>query len=103
MFDFIDYTPLANPYIRFVRVIDALVWDDVAGEGSLSTSWADGSISLTKNATVGGIPIRIPALPAGDWDVLFYDSASPLDTDPLDFGKRIEWTGKQLLNLPIRL
>jgi hypothetical protein len=101
--DFIEYTPLVNPVVRFVRVIDALVWDNVAQEGSFTTAWADSAISYPKNAVAGGIPINIPNLPAGDWDALFYDSASPADTDPLDFAKRIEWTGKQLLNLPIEL
>ena len=104
MFHFIVYTQITNPVIRFVRVIDGVVWDETNQVASPAPAWTDSAIVLSKSAAIGGVPVRIPTLlPAGDRDALFYDSASPVETDPLDFGKRLQWTGTGLIGLPIEL
>ncbi len=102
MYHLIVYRSLTNPYARLVRICDGNVWD-VTNEGlAAAPTWGDTDIALTKNSYIGGIPVTIPAaLPAGEYDLLFYDAASPADTDEVKLGKRVRWTGSALLGLPI--
>jgi len=104
MYSLIVYQILTNPYMRLVRVGDGGIVVAATGVVSLTTSWANSATSLSKNALIGGIPITIPAtLEAGDYDMLIYDAASPADTNEVQIGKRIAWTGKQLSGLPLNI
>jgi len=97
----IIYQGLTNPYMRLVRVGDGGVVAAADWSISIATAWGDSDIALAKNAVIGGIPIVISEdLEAGDYDMLIYDAASPADTDEVQIGKRIAWSGTQLLGLP---
>jgi hypothetical protein len=101
MYHYIEYQTLANPKLRLVRKADNKVWDNVNGVLSAAPVYANTAITLTKNTTINGIPITLPStLPAGEYDMLLYDVASPTNTDEVVIGKRIQWTGKSLLGLP---
>jgi len=87
---------LTNPYLRLVRVADALV-SNTLGVLAVDTTWANSVISLSKNAVTGSVPITIPVnLPAGEYDLLVYDAAVPNNADEVQIGKRIVWSGKHL-------
>ena len=104
MYSLIVYQPLTNPYMRLVRVGDGSVVVAATGVVSKTTAWADSVITLAKNAIIGGIPVTIPAnMPAGDYDMLFYDAAEPADTDAVQIGRRIAWTGLLLSGLPVNV
>ena len=101
MYSLIIYQGLSNPYMRIVRVGDGgiVVASDLSI--SIATAWGDSDIALAKNSLIGGIPVTISKdLEAGDYDMLIYDGASPADTDEVQVGKRIAWSGTQLLGLP---
>lgn len=99
------YRSLSNPVFRLVRVANTMIWDDVAGALAATPTWADTAIALTANNYIAGLAVTIPAaLPAGEYDFLVYDAASPAYDDEVIIGKRIRWSdSKQLLGLPIDL
>lgn len=100
-YDLIIYTSFSNPYMRLVRVTNGKQWDVTNSVESRAATWADTDTPLSSDSNIGGIPITIPsALPAGEFDLLLYDAATATDTDVVQKGKRIQWTGKQLLGLP---
>ena len=105
MQDLIIYRKMTSPYARFVRVRDGMVWSDTAQALSLTTAWSASDVTLTPDNTyIGGTPVKIPAvLPAGEYDMLIYDAATPAASDTLVIGKRIHWSGNQLIGLPIEL
>jgi len=107
MADFNIYRSLTSPYIRLVRHGDGKVYDAAAEEVGAATSWSNSALSLTISSVIGGYPVSLdalaPGLPNGEYDFLLYDNASPADSDEVVLGKRIRWTGKQLLGLPIDL
>ena len=104
MISLIIYKVMSSPYIRLVRVCDGKVWDSAADALAFAPTWGDTDIALTKNAYIGGYPVTIPAnLPAGDYDLLLYDAVTPANTDIVQLGKRISWTEKDLLGLPVEL
>ena len=74
------------------------------GAISRTTAWADSYTTLNKDDTIGGIPVTIPSnVPAGDYDMLIYDNASPADTDVIEVHRRIAWDGNRLIGLPLEL
>lgn len=98
----IIYQSMTNPYMRIVRVADGAIMETVTGDLSLTTSWATSYTSLSKTTLIGGIPVTIPeGLEAGTYDILFYDASSPADSDVVQIGRRIAWSGKQVLGLPL--
>jgi hypothetical protein len=102
MYDMIIYRAMTNPYFRVVRVSDGHVMVTLTGALAVDTSWATSFTTLSKDATIGGIPVKIPeTLGPGTYDILFYDSASPLATDAVQFGRRFQWAGKMLSGVPI--
>ena len=102
MYSLIIYQVLTNPYMRLVRVADGGIANAAGTSISRTTSWATSYTTLTANALIAGIPVTIPAaLESGDYDLLIYDSASPLAADAVQIGKRIAWTGKQISGLPM--
>ena len=102
--DLIIYSDLTSPYMRIVRVADCGIAIAAGTTISRTTSWATSYTTLTANALIKGIPVNIPqGLPPGDYDLLIYDSASPLASDAVQIGKRIAWDGNRLLGLPLSL
>ena len=100
--DLIIYQGITNPYMRLVRVADCGIAIAAGTSFSRTTSWATSYTALTVNALIAGIPMNIPqGLPPGDYDLLIYDSATPLATDAVQIGKRIAWSGHQLIGLPM--
>ncbi len=98
---FIFYRPSANWYMRIIRFGDAAVWNRSTGAFSASTPWANSALILTHSAIVGGHPVTLSsALPVGSYDVLFYNAATPADSDALQVGKRISYNGMGLSELP---
>ena len=101
MFSLIIYQSFTNPYMRLVRVADGGIVAAADWSISKTTAWDASDIALTKNDLIGGIPVTISKdLEAGDYDMLFYDNGTPADTDEVQFGKRIAWSGTQILGLP---
>jgi hypothetical protein len=104
MYDLIIYKAITNPYWRLVRVGDGGVVVAATGAVSTTTSWATSYTAMTKDAIRGGLLVEIPhTVPPGDYDLLIYDAASPADTDAPTLGKRIAWSGTQILGLPADL
>lgn len=89
--------PLTNPYARIVCVVNEQVWDNTNQTLDADCAYADSVISLTQNEYHGGYPVNIPAaLPAGFYDMLIYDAASPSVADQVQLGKRIQWSCGQI-------
>jgi len=104
MCDLIIYKAITNPYFRLVRVGDGGIAVAATGVVSTTTSWAASYTAMTKVTLIGGCPVTIPAnLPPGDYDLLIYDNVTPADSDVPSFGKRIAWSGTQILGLPMDL
>lgn len=102
MYSLIVHQALSNPYMRLVRVADGGIVAASDWSISKTTAWGDSDIALTKSDLIGGIPVTISKdLEPGDYNILFYDNDTPADTDEVQFGKRISWTGTQLLGLPM--
>lgn len=104
-YDLIIYRKLTNPYVRFVRVNDGFIWDVANEELAAAPTYGDTDVQLTAdNTSIGGTPIKVPSLlPAGDYDMLIYDAATPAVTDEVLIGKRIGWNGNVIAHLPIDL
>ena len=101
---FIFYRGSSNWYMRLVHVADGKVWDKAAIALGAATAWTDSAILLSFDTVIGGHKIILPAsLPAGEYDVLFYDNASPAVTDEVAVGKRLSWHGNGLNRLPVVL
>lgn len=104
MYDLIIYKAVANAYWRLVRVADGGVMVTLTGVVSTTTSWATSYTAMTRDSIRGGLLVDIPeALPPGDYDLLIYSNATPADTDAPTFGKRIAWSGKQIMGVPLDL
>ena len=104
MADVIIYTTITNPYAQIVFVQNETVWDTVAVALAAAPDYGNTDIAMTQNEYHGGYPITIPAtLPAGEYDLLVKDGASPAYTDVVDVGKRFRWDGSRMLGLPISL
>ena len=104
MYHYIVYAILTNPVVRYVRVADGQIWDGSTLLLARAPTYANTAIALTRNTSINGIPVTIPTtLPDGEYDMLFYDSASPAETDTVSLGKRIAWTKSGLLGLPLDL
>jgi len=96
-YHYIEYKTLAAPKMRLVRVSDCKIWDNTNSELSSTPTYSDTVITLTRNTYVNGIPVTIPAtLPSGKYDMLFYDIATPTNTDEVSKVKRIWWDGQNL-------
>lgn len=104
MYSLIVYKEINTPYFRIVRVADGAVMVTLTGKLSTTTSWATSYTALTRDDVRGGLLITIPEdLPPGDYDLLIYDNGSPVAADDPKFGKRIAWSGTQILGLPLDL
>lgn len=97
----IIYAALTNPYAQLVEVETDKVWDVTNSVLALTPTYTDTDITMSLNAYYNGYRITIPtSLPAGEYDLLVKENASPANTDTVAVGKRIFWTGTQLLGLP---
>ena len=105
IYDLIVYRKLTNPYTRYIEVASGLIWDVLAGALAAAPTYGNTDVQHTAdNTSIGGTPIKIPAtLPAGDYDMLLYDAATPAIADVAILGKRIAWSGKGLIGLPLEL
>jgi hypothetical protein len=98
------YNNYSNFYYRIVAVEDKKVWDETNGVLSATTTYGNSDIAVTVDQVVGGYPIDLPAgLPQGEYDFLWYDSATPAYTDVPKGGFRIQWSGSKLKVLPLDL
>ncbi len=105
IYDLIVYRKLSNPYTRLIEVATGLIWDVANAALAAAPTYGDTDVQHTYDGTyIGGIPIKIPAdLPAGNFDLLLYDGATPAVTDDVVVGRRIGWNGNILTHLPIDL
>ena len=105
IYDLIIYRKLTNPYTRYVQVATGLIWDVTNAALAAAPTYGDTDVQHTPdNTSIGGTPVKIPAsLPAGDYDMLVYDAATPAVADEVLIGKRIGWNGSILTHLPIAL
>lgn len=96
----IIYKQLTSPKLRLINPSLLKAWDNVAVVLSATPAWANTAITLTYDAYLGGIPIVIPAaLPAGEYDALVYDSASPSSGDAIQISKTIYWDGTSITRM----
>ncbi len=102
IYDLVIYRKMTNPYVRFVLFNAGQIWDVANSELSATPTYGDTDVQLTADNTyIGGTPVKIPLnLPAGVWDMLFYDAATPAVTDDVIIAKRIQWNGNQISGLP---
>jgi hypothetical protein len=71
-------------YVRFVRLVDGLIWDAVNEEMAATPNWSDSAITLVEADSAGQFPIVVPAaLPRGNFDVIVYQQLGsvPQNTD----------------------
>ena len=102
MYSLILYQSISNPYMRLVRVADGFIVHATTYVPTVALAWGSSDIALAKDSVIGGIPVTISELlPAGEYDMLFYDNGTPADSDEVQIGKRIHWSGKQLIGLPM--
>lgn len=93
-----ENTTLTAPYIRLIHrktklVVKASDWQKTPG-----VSYEDSAIVLTKDTGMNGFPITLdPRLPAGEYDVLLYDNASPSDADVAVDHAHWSWTGRDII------
>jgi len=101
---YINYQALTDPVVRFVEVGSGKQWDDENSELALKPTYGDTAIALAEDAYINGIPVRIPEdLPAGNYDMIFYDASTPDNADAFKSVFRIEWSGSSLNGMPIPL
>lgn len=104
IYDFSFYIALSNPYVRLILVLNNKVWDVANSVLAWGTTYGDTDIQLTADTDAVNVPFAIPAdLPAGEYDCILYDAASPSSSDTPKLGKRIRWNGTKLSGLPIDL
>lgn len=100
------YRVSGNWYARIIRPEDGMIANGTTGALAVDTTWANSKIALTFGTFLGGYPLTIPtALPAGDYDVIFYNSdpASASNADEPVAAKRITWDGDRFIGLPTGL
>ncbi len=103
-YDLHVYPKISNAYYRLVRVADGKVWDAVAGVLAYGTTWNETDIAITLDAILGGMSVKLPAtLPSGDYDFLVYSNAAPDAGDVVALGKRLAWSGQNLVGVPLDL
>jgi len=99
MIHFNFYRPESNFYMRLVHVASGKVWDDFLDilSDDPEIIWVNSAIVLSYSSVIGGYPITLPnRLPQGDYDVLFYESATPQESDEVVTGKKMKWSGNNL-------
>jgi len=97
MYHFNLYKAESNWYMRLVHVASGKIWDNTNNILADNPAWSNTAIALTFNSYIGGHPITLPSdLPQGDYDVLFYDAATPASSDAVLKSNRIRWSGNNL-------
>jgi len=74
-------------YVKFVRMADGKIWDNVNKEMATNPNWENAAIALVETDTAGQFPIIIPAdLPRGNFDVIVYRQLGsvPQNTDDIE-------------------
>ena len=87
MMKFYLYREQTNWYMRIVRLMDGAIYDRIAGALSMGPGWAASAIALVWDANIGGYIVEVPQLPPEDYDLLFYESASPASSDVVKYGE----------------
>lgn len=88
---------LTSPYMRLIRRADNKIWDTDAVALAADTTYAHSAIEIAKDDDVVGWPIIIPpTLPAGEYDLLIYDNATPANTDLVVDRCRMRWNGSEM-------
>ena len=85
------HRPQENWYMRVVRPLDSYVYDADAGVVAEAPSWANSIVVLTWNTATSGYPITVPVLPDGNYDLLFYNAASPAAVDEVLYGREYKY------------
>ena len=100
--EFNVYGTFTSPYYRLIRVVDQKIWDQEALELSFTPTYNETDVTMTANAYIVGYPIDLPStLPAGEYDFLVYDDATPANDDTVQVAYRLSCsTGGILLGDP---
>ncbi len=88
MSDFIFYPSEADWYIRIIRVRDYYIYDNNSGLMDASPTWGNSAIILVWDSEIEGYPVSLPTLDSSDYDILFYDNASPTSGDTTQYIER---------------
>ena len=81
------YRAEANWYTRIVRESDGFVWDENAQAMAAAPTWSNSVITLVWDSTIGGYPVNLPTLSLDDYGILFYNAASPVAGDVIQYGQ----------------
>lgn len=81
------YRAQDNWYLRIVRQSDNAIWDETAGAISLGPSYVDSVIVLVWNTLAECYVVDLPDLPVDEYDLLFYNAASPASGDEVLYGQ----------------
>lgn len=74
-------------YVRFVKLADGKIWDNVNDVLAANPNWEDSAIILSETGQTGQYNIVIPkALPRGNYDVIVYkqDGSAPANSDDIE-------------------
>lgn len=96
----IIYGAHTNFCYRLIAVHSGKQWDNTNLALSASPTYANTAISVSRDTAIAGFPITLPGtLPAGNYDFLVYNAASPANTDNPVLGYRIGWNGKEITSI----
>ena len=77
-------------------------WDFANRALSATPTFANTCQEVTLGQNSGSFDIDFDVLlPAGEYNLVVLDSASPAYTDPIVGGLRIQWNGKEIVGLPV--
>jgi len=101
------YGAYTNFRYRLVNPFTEMQWSsangDTAGDDEMQASpgaYDETTIEVTRDDDIAGFPITIPSdVPAGEYDLLVYDAASPANTDNPSLGKRVVWNGSRIVSV----
>lgn len=103
-YEFNVYGSYSNFYYRLVRFEDKLVWDNSNSVLSAAPTFSNTCIAVTIDQYVGGFPIDLPStLPNGEYDFIYYDSATTVCTDVPVGGFRMIISNGKLATTPLQM
>lgn len=101
-YEFAVYNSYTAFSYRLIRFEDKQIWNASTLTLSTTTPYANSYTVVAADVLVGGYPIDLDAaLPNGEYDFLWYSTATPIYTDVPEGGFRIVVANGRLASTPI--